>query len=125
MENYVKSSTIKEDLGLDSSVVKCSSHGPLHGYVHFSKKQLHQNGKVILSGKWAVEATVTLITIALRLLFSSLCNSITDISISHAHLVSIPFIFCYYNLSLAVYTKSGSRVSSIWVNLGKSEAISG
>lgn len=50
MENYEKKDIIKNFKELDSNVVKCSQHGKLHGFVHFSKKQLNANKTVTISG---------------------------------------------------------------------------
>ena len=51
MENYEKKEVVKNFAELDSDVVKCGQHGKLHGYVHFSKKQLKEKQTVTISGK--------------------------------------------------------------------------
>jgi hypothetical protein len=51
MENYEKKEVIKNFKVADKDVVKCSQHGKLHGFVHFSKKQLNEKRTVTISGK--------------------------------------------------------------------------
>ena len=50
MENYEKKEVIKNFESSEKDVVKCSQHGKLHGFVHFSKKQLNEKRTVTLSG---------------------------------------------------------------------------
>ena len=50
MENYEKKEVVKNFAELDSDVVKCGQYGKLHGYVHFSKKQLKEKQTVTISG---------------------------------------------------------------------------
>ena len=52
MENYEKKEVIKNFKVADKDIVKCSQHGKLHGFVHFSKKQLNEKRTVTISGKF-------------------------------------------------------------------------